>query len=174
MVKMRELNVTSTYDAKTKITTVQIAVYRKDPVYGVQRYFGTYTGKAKWNKKYDDFNPTEGFRVAYERALAQIPKENIIEQCGGLRDGDWVHMQSKNSDYETWGIVFNGNILYMIGSGNYDRVSAYTEGKGETEWDRITTVVRPIGSFPITYDYIYNDLYELSAYKDRCKVYTAD
>lgn len=131
-----------------------------------------YIGKAKWNKECDEFNAAEGFRVAYARALKQMPKENIIEKCGGLRDGDWVHMQSKNSDYETWGIVFNGNILYMMGSGNYDRISDYPNG--ETEWDRITTVVRSVGSFPITYDYIYNDLYELSAYKDRCKVYTAD
>lgn len=131
-----------------------------------------YIGKAKWNKECDEFNAAEGFRVAYARALKQMPKENIIEKCGGLRDGDWVHMQSKNSDYETWGIVFNGNILYMMGSGNYDRISDYSNG--ETEWDRITTVVRSVGSFPITYDYIYNDLYELSAYKDRCKVYTAD
>ena len=131
-----------------------------------------YIGKAKWNKECDEFNAAEGFRIAYARAVKQMPKENIIEKCGGLKDGDWVRMQSKNSDYETWGIVFNGNILYMMGSGNYDRISDYSNG--ETEWDRITTVVRSVGSFPITYDYIYNDLYELSAYKDRCKVYTAD
>jgi hypothetical protein len=171
---MREIvNVTSTYRANTRTTTVQITVGKKTLI-GTYAPCITYTGKAKWNKKCDDFNPAEGFRVAYERALAQIPKENIIEKCGGLRDGDWVRVQSKDSDYETWGIVFHGNILYMMGNGNYDKVSVYSDGKGETEWDRITTVVRPISSCPITYDYIYNDLYELSAYKDRCKVYTAD
>ena len=131
-----------------------------------------YIGKAKWNKECDEFNAAEGFRVAYARAVKQMPKENIIEKCGGLKDGDWVRIQSKDSDYETWGIVFHGNILYMIGGDNWDRVSDYSNG--ETACDRITTVVRPIGSYPITYDYICNDLYELTAYKDRCKVYTAD
>lgn len=174
MVKMREFNVSSTYNAKSRITIVQIDVYKRLPVVGVRSHCGTYIGKARWNKKYDDFNPTEGFRVAYERALAQIPKENIIEKCGGLRDGDWVHMQSKDSDYETWGIVFHGNILYMMGSGNYDKVSVYTDGKGETAWDKITTVVRPIADFPITYDDIWNDMYDRNCDKDRCKVYTAD
>lgn len=130
-----------------------------------------YIGKAKWNK-YDKFDPAEGFRIAYERALAQIPKENIIEKSGGLKDGDWVHMQSKDSDYETWGIVFNGNILYMMGSGNYDRVSDYSNG--ETAWDRITTIVRPVANSPVTYDEIYNDMYDRNCDKDRCKVYTAD
>lgn len=168
---MREFNVTSTYNASSRITVVQITVCKRNSI-GILIPCGTYIGRAKWNKKYDEFDPSEGFRVAYKRALAQIPDENIIEKCGGLRDGDWVHMQSKDSDYETWGIVFHGNILYMMGSGNYDRVSDYSNG--ETEWDRITTVVRPINSYAITYDYIYNDLYELSAYNDKCKVYTAD
>ena len=168
---MREnMIISSLYDAKSRVTTVQVSIGKRNGA-GVLVHCGSYIGKAKWNK-YDEFDPAEGFRVAYERALKQIPKENIIEKCGGLKDGDWVRMQSKNSDYETWGIVFNGNILYMMGSGNYDRISDYSNG--ETEWDRITTVVRSVGSFPITYDYIYNDLYELSAYKDRCKVYTAD
>lgn len=133
-----------------------------------------YIGKAKWNKECDEFDPSEGFRIAYERALKQIPEENIIEKCGGLRDGDWVHMQSKDTDYETWGIVFHGNILYMMGSGNYDKVSVYTDGKGETAWDRITTIVRPIADFPITYDDIWNEEYDRNRNKDRCKVYTAD
>lgn len=131
-----------------------------------------YTGKAKWNKECDEFNAAEGFRVAYARAVKQMPKENIIEKCGGLKDGDWVRIQSKNSDYEAWGIVFNGNILYMMGSGNYDKVYSYS--KGETEFDRITTVVRPIATYPITYDEIYNDMYDRNCDKDRCKVYTAD
>ena len=171
---MREImNVSSLYDAKSRVTTVQIAVGKRNGA-GVLVHCGSYIGKAKWNKECDEFNAAEGFRVAYARAVKQMPKENIIEKCGGLKDGDWVRTQSKNSDYEAWGIVFNGNILYMMGSGNYDKVSIYSDGKGETEWDRITTVVRPIGSCPITYDCIYNDLYELSAYKDRCKVYTAD
>ena len=130
-----------------------------------------YIGRAKWNK-HDNFDPAEGFRIAYERALAKIPEENIMAKCGGLKDGDWVQIKSKHSDYETWGIVFNGNILYMMGSGNYDRVSDYSNG--ETEWDRITIVVRPIGSYPITYDEIYNDMYDRNCDKDRCKVYTAD
>lgn len=133
-----------------------------------------YIGKAKWNKKYDEFDPVEGFRIAYTRALKQIPEENIIEKCGGLQDGDWVHMQSKDSDYETWGIVFNGNILYMMGSGNYDKVSVYTEGKGETKWDRITIVVRPIGPHPLTYDSINLNLYKEYHNKENCKIYTAD
>lgn len=131
-----------------------------------------YIGKARWNKECDEFNAAEGFRVAYARAVKQMPKENIIEKCNGLKDGDWVRIQSKNSDYTTWGIVFNGNILYMMGSGNYDRVSDYSNG--ETEWDRITTIVRPVASFPVTYDEIYNDMYDRNCDKNRCKVYTAD
>lgn len=170
---MREImNISSLYDAKSRVTTVQVSVGKRNGA-GKLVHCGSYIGKAKWNK-YDEFDPSEGFRVAYKRALAQMPEENIIEKCGGLKDGDWVRIQSKDSDYVTWGIVFNGNILYMMGSGNYDKVSVYSDGKGETAWDRITTIVRPIGSCPITYDYIYNDLYELTAYKDRCKVYTAD
>jgi hypothetical protein len=171
MVKMREIiNVSSLYDVKSRVTTVQVSIGKRNGA-GKLVHCGSYIGKAKWNK-YDKFNPTEGFRVAYERALAQIPKENIIEKCGGLKDGDWVHMQSKDSDYETWGIVFNGNILYMMGSGNYDRVSDYSNG--ETAWDRITTIVRPVANFPVTYDEIYNDMYDRNCDKDRCKVYTAD
>lgn len=173
MVKMREIiNVSSTYSVKSRMTIVKVDVGERNCA-GTLIHYTTGIGRAKWNKN-DEFNPSEGFRIAYERALAQIPKENIIEKCGGLRDGDWVRMQSKNSDYETWGIVFNGNILYMMGSGNYDKVSVYTEGKGETEWDRITTVVRPIATHPITYDDIYNDMYDRNCDKDRCKVYTAD
>ena len=160
----RVSTVSSSFFPNTRETIVTVS----------DNYGHRYIGKAKWNKECDEFNAAEGFRVAYERALKQISEENIIEKCGGLKDGDWVQIKNKNRDYETWGIVFNGNILYMMGSGNYDKVSVYTDGKGETEWDRITTVVRPIGSCPITYDYIYNDLYELTAYKDRCKVYTAD
>lgn len=130
-----------------------------------------YIGRAKWNK-YDKFDPNEGFRVAYERALAKIPEENIIEKCGGLKDGDWVCIQSKNSDFVSWGIVFNNNILYMIGSGNYDRVSDYSNG--ETEFDRITTIVRPIDARPVTYDTIHLNLYKENWYRETCKVYTAD
>ena len=168
---MREImNVSSLYDAKSRITTVQVSVGRRNCLNKLV-YDDNYFGEAKWNKQ-DKFDANEGFRVAYERALAQIPKENIIEKCGGLKDGDWVRIQSKNSDYETWGIVFNGDILYMMGSGNYDRVSTYSNG--ETEWNRITTIVRPVANFPVTYDEIYNDLYNRDYNKGRCKVYTAD
>lgn len=168
---MRELNVTSTYNASSRITVVQITVCKRNSI-GILIPCEIYIGRAKWNKKYDDFNPAEGFRVAYERALAQIPKENIIEKCGGLKDGDWVRVQSKHNNYAVWGIVFNNNILYMTEGGNYDRVSDYVNG--ETEFDYIATIVRPVGSFPITIGNISNHLYERDCKEGRCKVYTAD
>lgn len=168
---MREImNVSSLYDAKSRVTTVQVSVGKRNCLDKLV-HCGSYIGKAKWNKN-DDFNPAEGFRIAYERALAQIPKENIIEKCGGLKDGDWVRIQSKHSDYTAWGIVFNNNILYMIGSGNWDRISDYSSG--ETEFDRITIIVRPIASSPITYDEIHLSLYKKDYNDGRCKIYTAD
>lgn len=170
---MREImNVSSLYDAKSRVTTVQVSVGKRDGI-GRLVYCGSYIGKAKWNKKCDEFNANEGFRIAYARAIEQIPKENIIDKCGGLKDGDWVRVQSKNGRcVDAWGIVFNNNILYMMGSGNYDRVITYSNE--ETMATRITTVVRPIASYPITYDAIYNNLYKKPYNRERCKIYTAD
>lgn len=168
---MREImNVSSLYDAKSRVTTVQVSVGKRNCLDKLV-HCGSYIGKAKWNKN-DKFNPAEGFRVAYERALAQIPKENIIEKCGGLKDGDWVRIQSKHNNYAVWGIVFNNNILYMTEGGNYDIVSDYVNG--ETEFDYIATIVRPVGSFPVTMGNISNHLYERDYNKGRCKVYTTD
>lgn len=169
---MREImNLSSLYNIKSRITIVQVDVGKRNGA-GKLVHCATGIGRAKWNK-HDEFNPNEGFRVAYERALATIPKENIIEKCGGLKDGDWVRIQSKHSDDKMWGIVINNNILYMIGSDGWDIISDYPEG--ETEFDYITTIVRPVGFSPITVADIYSDLYKNSDYnKGRCKVYTAD
>lgn len=169
---MREFNITSKYDASTRVTTVYIDVYKRLPSIGVRYLDNTYTGKARWNKKYDEFNPAEGFRVAYERALAQIPKENIIEKCGGLKDGDWVLIQSKNGNDAKWGIVFHDGIFYVIGNDNWDRISDFPDG--ESRSSKITTIVRPIGHFPITVFEIDRGIYKKNFMKERCKIYTAD
>lgn len=168
---MREIvSVSSYYDEKTRTTAVQVGVAEKNCA-GVLIWHNYYTGEAKWNKK-DTFDPMEGIRIAYERALAQIPKETIIEKCGGLKDGDWVCIQSKNNDYTSWGIVFRDNILYIMGSGNYDKVSYYLNG--ETDFDYITTIVRPIDFIPVTFDAIKFGLYREDQLHGHCKVYTAD
>ena len=169
---MREImNVSSLYDAKSRVTTVQVSVGKRNCLNKLV-YDDSYFGEAKWNKN-DKFDANEGFRVAYERALSQIPKENIIEKCAGLKDGDWVCVQPKESDDKWWGIVSHNNILYVIGHDNWDRVSSYSNG--ETNWYRITTIVRPTGSSPITIADIRKGRYKNLDYKDGCcKIYTAD
>lgn len=169
---MREIvNISSHYDAKTRTTTVQVGVSDRDAA-GILIRHRVYTGEATWNKK-DTFDPMEGIKVAYHRAIKQISKDTIIEKCGGLRNGDWVRMESKDSGFVIWGIVFNNNILYMMGSGNFDRVSTFSDG--ETEFDRITMVIRPTtNSYPITYDVIHLGLYTQEYVKKHCEIYTAD
>ena len=168
---MREIiNVSSTYNAKSRVTTVQIDMSEKNEA-GMLVHYISCIGRAKWNEK-DAFDLMEGIRIAYERAISQMPKENIIEKCGGLKDGDWVRIQSKSSSYVTWGIIFHNNILYIIGSGNWDKISDFP--KGETQFDRITTVVRPLGSNPITLDTVHLGQYKEKYMQDYCKVYEAD
>ena len=164
-------NVNSNYNKKTQkvIVTLKIAKINKD---GTLAPRGEVSDWAEWNTKFDCDSFAKSFKIAYERALAKIPDENIIEQCGGLRDGDWVCLQDKRDNAIVWGIVFNDNILYIMGSGNYDRVSDFSEG--ETQFDRITTIVRPVDSYPITYDFIRLGLYTKSNLNSHCEVYTAD
>ena len=168
---MREImNVSSTYDAKSRMTIVEVDVGERNCA-GTLVHCTTGLGRAKWNEN-DKFDPNEGFRIAYERALAQIPKENIIEECGGLRDGDWVCIETKKGDCRTWGIVSNGYILYIIGSGNFDRTSTFDSG--ETLFERVVTVVRPINDYPITRWAILGRGYLAERYHNRCKIYTAN
>jgi hypothetical protein len=170
MIRMFKItNVSSNYNKETATVTVTLKISKRNAD-GTLTPRGEVSDWAEWNTKFDCDSFAKSFKMAYERALTRIPDENIIEQCGGLKDGDWVCIKSKNSDYITWGIVFNGNILYMMGSGNYDRVSDFSEG--ETEFGRITTIVRPVSPHnPLTYD---NIRFKLYLKNESYKVYTAD
>lgn len=113
----------------------------------------TYIGEATWNPS-DPFDPQIGFKIALERAIAKMPKPSIIEQCGGLRNGDWVCVKASKLDFlpPTWGLVCDNFIYYMIESKGFDPVSIFKE-KGDTGNSKIIKVIRS-ESYPITFGYI--------------------
>lgn len=112
-----------------------------------------YRGKTKWNPA-DPFDPQIGFKIALERAIANMPKPTIIEQCGGLRNGDWVCVKASKLDFLplTWGLVCDNFIYYMTNSKGFDPISIFKE-KGDTGNSKIIQVIRS-ESHPITFGYI--------------------
>lgn len=99
-----------------------------------------YRGKTKWNPA-DPFDPQIGFKIALERAIANMPKPTIIEQCGGLRNGDWVCVKETDSVQYYWGLVCDRCIYYMINSGGWDSVCDF-EKDGKTLYSEIVKVIR--------------------------------
>lgn len=156
----RTTAISSTFFPATRVTIVT-----------VRNADGTeYSGKAKWNPS-DPFDPQIGFKYALERAIANMPKPTIIEQCGGLRNGDWVCVTTNHLG-ESWGLVCDERIYYMINSNGFD--STYSFGKeGKTEFSRITKVVRG-KNCTVTFDFIktFNKSYPAMKMPMNIEVYT--
>ena len=153
--------VASAYIPKTRETIVSI----KDDK-------GTiYFGQSRWNPS-DPFDPAVGFKNAYERAVAKIPKPNIIEKCGGLRNGDWVCVNYCSKYKPIWGIVCDNKIYYVIGNGNWDMTTSFSDGNNTN--GKIIEVIRPLTTGIITLDTIKD--YERTGLLNRtkCKIYKVD
>jgi hypothetical protein len=144
MLDGAKTTVSSSYNYKNRTTLIRINTGEK-----------SYVGKAVWNPN-DPFNPVIGYEIAYERAYAEYLKDNsnIIEMCGGLRNGDWVCVKASRLDFLplTWGLVCDNFIYYMMNSKGFDPVSIFKE-KGDTGNSKIIKVIRS-KSHPVTFGYI--------------------
>lgn len=161
MLDGAKTTVSSSYNYKNRTTLIRINTGEK-----------SYVGKAVWNPN-DPFNPVIGYEIAYERAYAEYLKDNsnIIEMCGGLRNGDWVCVTTNHLG-ESWGLVCDERIYYMINSNGFD--STYSFGKeGKTEFSRITKVVRG-KNCTVTFDFIktFNKSYPAMKMPMNIEVYT--